>query len=116
VTALCRSVLPAGVRPLGVAEGFPPLPMTALTLHRGRPGSAAAERLAGFIRESFGAEGPMAPATNPVPAAAGGECRTTAPGDPGVARRSPPALSITIQKFPPINIQFFPLVMAGQES
>jgi predicted nucleic acid-binding protein len=27
-----------------------------------------------------------------------------------------PELSITIQKFPPINIQFFPLVMAGQES
>jgi hypothetical protein len=25
-------------------------------------------------------------------------------------------VSITIQKFPPINIQFFPLVMAGQES
>jgi len=93
VTALCRSVLPAGVRPLGVAEGFPPLPMTALTLHRGRPGSAVAECLAGFIRESFGAEGPMTPATNPVPAA-GGECRTMAPGDPVVAPRSPPASAV----------------------
>jgi len=58
VTALCRSVLPTGVRPLGVEEGFPPLPQTALTLHRGKPISAVAECLAGYIREGFGGDAP----------------------------------------------------------
>ncbi|HRE55649.1 MAG TPA: LysR substrate-binding domain-containing protein, partial [Candidatus Competibacter sp.] len=35
VTVLCRSVLPAGVRPLGVEEGFSVLPYASITLHRG---------------------------------------------------------------------------------
>ena len=61
VTTLCRSVLPAGVRPLGVGEGFPPLPQTAITLHRGKPVSAVAECLAGYIRESFGVDAPSIP-------------------------------------------------------
>ena len=58
VTALCRSVLPAGVRPLGVEEGFPPLPPTAITLQRGRPGSAVAEGLADYIRQGFSGDAP----------------------------------------------------------
>lgn len=70
VTALCRGVLPAGVRPLGVEEGFPLLPSTAITLHRGRPVSAAAEGLASYIHESFGAEGPPTLAADRVPAVA----------------------------------------------
>jgi DNA-binding transcriptional LysR family regulator len=61
VTTLCRSVLPAGVRPLGVGEGFPPLPQTAIALHRGKPVSAVAECLAGYIRESFGVDAPPIP-------------------------------------------------------
>ena len=71
VTALCRSVLPTGVRPLGVEEGFPPLPPTDLALHRGRPGSAVAEGLAGYLRESFGTEAPpvSVPAVGRVAAA-----------------------------------------------
>ncbi len=60
VSALCRSVLPTGVRPLGIEEGFPPLPPTSITLHRGRTVSAVAECLASHIRESFGAEAPPA--------------------------------------------------------
>ena len=75
VTALCRSVLPAGVRPLGVGEGFPALPTTALTLHRGRPGSAVVERLAGYLREGFGADAPAPAATDHLPTACGGEAR-----------------------------------------
>ena len=58
VTVLCRSVLPAGVRPLGVEEGFPPLPSASITLHRGGAVSAVAECLAGYIREGFGADAP----------------------------------------------------------
>ena len=56
VTVLCRSVLPAGVRPLGVDEGFPVLPSASITLHRGGAVSAVAECLAGYIREGFGPE------------------------------------------------------------
>jgi DNA-binding transcriptional LysR family regulator len=78
VTALCRSVLPAGVRPLGVEEGFPALPMTAIVLHRGRAGSAIVERLAGYLREGFEAEASPAPVAmdgDPLPAlAAAGSC------------------------------------------
>ena len=70
VTALCRSVLPAGVRPLGVEEGFPALPSTAITLHWGRPESAVAEGLAGYIREGFGAEMPPILAADRIPMAA----------------------------------------------
>ena len=70
VTALCRSVLPAGVRPLGVEEGFPALPSTAITLHRGRPESAVAEGLAGYLREGFGAEMPPILAADRIPIAA----------------------------------------------
>jgi len=73
VTALCRSVLPAGVRPLGVEEGFPLLPPTGITLHRGRSGSAVADGLAGYLREGFGADVPLpAVAMDPVPAARAG--------------------------------------------
>ena len=53
VTVLCRGVLPAGVRPLGAEEGFPPLPTVSITLHRGRQISAVAECLAGYMREGF---------------------------------------------------------------
>mgnify|MGYP000947186852 CR=1 FL=1 len=56
VTVLCRSVLPAGVRPLGVEEGFSVLPYASITLHRGSGVSAVAECLAGYIREGFGPE------------------------------------------------------------
>ncbi|MBL8259527.1 MAG: LysR family transcriptional regulator [Candidatus Competibacteraceae bacterium] len=56
VTVLCRSVLPAGVRPLGIDEGFPILPSASITLHRGSAVSAVAECLAGYIREGFGPE------------------------------------------------------------
>ncbi|MGB2680576.1 MAG: LysR substrate-binding domain-containing protein [Candidatus Competibacter sp.] len=56
VTVLCRSVLPAGVRPLGVEEGFSVLPHASITLHRGSAVSAVAECLAGYIREGFGPE------------------------------------------------------------
>jgi DNA-binding transcriptional LysR family regulator len=72
VTALCRSVLPTGVRPLGVDEGFPLLPPTSITLHRGKPVSAVAEHLAGYIRESFGADAPptLVPTVNCVSIAA----------------------------------------------
>jgi len=58
VTVLGRSVLPAGVRPLGAAEGFPPLPPASITLHRGGSVSAVAECLAGYMREGFAAEAP----------------------------------------------------------
>ena len=58
VTVLCRSVLPAGVRPLGTDEGFPVLPSASITLHRGRGVSAVAECLAGYIREGFGVDAP----------------------------------------------------------
>ncbi|CDI04746.1 Transcriptional regulator, LysR family [Candidatus Competibacter denitrificans Run_A_D11] len=77
VTALCRSVLPAGVRPIGVEEGFPRLPSAGITLHRGSPGSAVAEGLAGYLREGFGADAlPLAVAMDPVPAArVGGTAR-----------------------------------------
>ena len=57
VTVLCRSILPVGVRVLSGEEGFPLLPSTSITLHRGRPVSAVAECLAGYIREGFGADG-----------------------------------------------------------
>lgn len=60
VTVLCRSVLPAGVRPLGVGEGFPSLPSASITLHRGRAVTVVAERLAGYIREGFSADAPPA--------------------------------------------------------
>ncbi|MBK8534136.1 MAG: LysR family transcriptional regulator [Candidatus Competibacteraceae bacterium] len=63
VTVLCRSVLPVGVRPLGGEEGFPPLPPASITLHRGRPVSAVAECLAGYIREGFGSDAPAPPTT-----------------------------------------------------
>ncbi len=53
VAVLCRGVLPAGVRPLGAEEGFPPLPTASITLHRGRQISAVAECLAGYMREGF---------------------------------------------------------------
>jgi len=56
VTVLCRSVLPAGVRPLGVEEGFSVLPYASITLHRGSAVSAVAECLGGYIREGFGPE------------------------------------------------------------
>ena len=56
VTVLGRSGLPAGVRPLGAAEGFPPLPPASITLHRGGSVSAVAECLAGYMREGFAAE------------------------------------------------------------
>jgi DNA-binding transcriptional LysR family regulator len=56
VTVLCRSVLPTGVRPLGAAEGFPPLPPASITLHRGSSVSAVAECLASYMREGFAAE------------------------------------------------------------
>lgn len=59
VTVLCRSILPTGVRPLGGDEGFPPLPPASITLHRGGSISAVAECLAGYIREGFGADGPL---------------------------------------------------------
>lgn len=58
VTVLCRSVLPAGVRPLGIDEGFPVLPSASITLHRGHGVSAVAECLAGYIREGFGVDAP----------------------------------------------------------
>jgi len=90
VTALCRSVLPAGVRPLGVEEGFPPLPQTAITLHRGRPGSVVVERLAGYLREGFDADAPPPAAADRIPAAACG-CEARAAGEPEVAGGSPPA-------------------------
>lgn len=83
VTVLCRSILPAGVRPLGVEEGFPPLPLTGITLHRGQPVTAVAECLAGYIRESFGADMPLTQ-VSPLartPAASfcvgAGDCATT---------------------------------------
>ncbi len=60
VTALCHSVLPAGVRPLSLEEGFPPLPPTNITLHRRYPVSAVAECLAGYMRESFNTDTPLA--------------------------------------------------------
>lgn len=72
VTALCRSVLPTGVRPLGVEEGFPALPSTALTLHRGYPGSAVVARLAGYLREGFGADAPSPAVADRIPAGARG--------------------------------------------
>lgn len=56
VTVLGRSVLPTGVRPLGAAEGFPPLPPASITLHRGGTVSAVAECLAGYMREGFAVE------------------------------------------------------------
>jgi DNA-binding transcriptional LysR family regulator len=56
VTVLSRSVLPAGVRPLGAQEGLPPLPSATITLHRGGTVSAVAECLANYIREGFSAE------------------------------------------------------------
>ena len=59
VTVLCRSVLPTGVRPLGVDEGFPPLPPASITLHRGSAVSAVAECLADYIRDGFGADAPL---------------------------------------------------------
>ncbi len=55
---LCRSVLPTGVRPLGMDEGFPPLPPASITLHRGSSVSTVAECLADYIREGFGADAP----------------------------------------------------------
>jgi hypothetical protein len=58
VTVLCRSVLPTGVRPLGMDEGFPPLPPASITLHRGSSVSTVAECLADYIREGFGADAP----------------------------------------------------------
>jgi hypothetical protein len=63
VTVLCRSVLPAGVRPLGIDEGFPLLPPASITLHRGGSVSAVAECLADYIREGFGADALAVPAT-----------------------------------------------------
>ena len=43
MTVLGRSVLPAGVRPLGAAEGFSPLLPPSITLHHGGSVSAVAE-------------------------------------------------------------------------
>jgi len=67
VTVLCRSILPTGVRPLGIEEGFPPLPSASIALHRGSSValhrgssvSAVAECLADYIREGFGADAPL---------------------------------------------------------
>ena len=70
VTVLCRSVLPAGVRPLGIDEGFPPLPPASITLHRGGSVSAVAECLADYIREGFGADAPPVSAIGSVSMAA----------------------------------------------
>ncbi|HRD67040.1 MAG TPA: LysR substrate-binding domain-containing protein [Candidatus Competibacter sp.] len=70
VTVLCRSILPAGVRPLGIEEGFPPLPPASITLHRGSSVSAVAECLADYIREGFGADVPLVSSATPVLAAA----------------------------------------------
>ena len=61
VTVLCRSVLPVGVRPLSVDEGFPTLPQASITLHRGSTVSPVTERLAGYIREGFNADAPLSP-------------------------------------------------------
>lgn len=61
VTVLCRSVLPSGVRPLGVDEGLPPLPSASITLHRGGAVTAVAECLASYIREGFNADAPLLP-------------------------------------------------------
>ena len=68
VTVLGRSVPPAGVRPLGVAEGFPPLPPASITLHRGGSVSAVAECLAGYMREGFATEARPASTTPVSPA------------------------------------------------
>lgn len=56
VTVLGRSVLPTGIRPLSVNEGFSLLPTASITLHRGRTVSAVAECLADYIREGFANE------------------------------------------------------------
>mgnify|MGYP001467603115 CR=1 FL=1 len=64
VTVLCRSVLPAGVRPLGAEEGFPPLPTASITLHRGSRISAVAECLAGYMREGFSTDAPPVTSSN----------------------------------------------------
>lgn len=56
VTVLGRSVLPAGIRPLSINEGFSLLPTASITLHRGRTVSAVAECLADYIREGFANE------------------------------------------------------------
>ena len=69
VTVLGRSVLPAGVRPLGAAEGFPPLPPASITLHHDGSVSAVAECLAGYMREGFAAEAPSSSITTISPMA-----------------------------------------------
>ena len=56
VTVLGRSVLPTGIRPLSVNEGFSLLPTASITLHHGRTVSAVAECLADYIREGFANE------------------------------------------------------------
>lgn len=66
VTVLCRSILPTGVRPLSVAEGFPPLPSASITLHRSSSMTAVAECLANYLREGFATE------ANPLPMSAVG--------------------------------------------
>ncbi|MFQ5935320.1 MAG: LysR substrate-binding domain-containing protein, partial [Acidiferrobacterales bacterium] len=57
VTALARSILPTGVRPLSAEEGFPQLPPTIVALRRA-PGatSTAIQCFATYAVEGFRAD------------------------------------------------------------
>lgn len=55
VTALSQSVVPEGLRPLTVSEGFPPLPDVYFVLHRNpQENNLAIESLAEHIARAFG--------------------------------------------------------------
>ncbi len=55
VTALSRSIIPDGLRPLTVREGFPALPRCLILLHRNpQENNPALDSLAAHIASAFG--------------------------------------------------------------